>query len=63
MGTQASIIGTLESAGFSYTDEAEIRRREKAVGSAEVQQAARWLLAQQPTTVVLYPKALSEKQE
>lgn len=58
MNTQAEIIGTLESAGFSYTDEAEIRRREKAVTAEEVREAARWLLAQKHTTVILYPEAV-----
>lgn len=58
MESQAEIIGYLESAGFSYTDEAEIRRREKAVTAAEVQEAARWLLTQKHTTVILLPEAV-----
>ena len=45
METQATNIGSLESAGFSYTDEDEIRRRRLAVSAEEVREAARWLLA------------------
>ena len=57
METQATNIGSLESAGFSYTDEDEIRRRRLAVSAEEVREAARWLLAQKHTTVVLYPES------
>lgn len=57
METQASTLGSLESAGFSYQDEEEIRRRRLAVSAEEVREAARWLLAQKHTTVVLYPEA------
>ncbi|WP_225747691.1 pitrilysin family protein [Eikenella sp. Marseille-P7795] len=57
METQASNLGSLESAGFSYQDEEEIRRRRLEVSAEEVREAARWLLAQKHATVVLYPEA------
>lgn len=57
MEMQALILGSLESAGFSYRDEEEIRRRSLAVSAQEVQEAARWLLEQKHTTVVLYPQS------
>ena len=40
---QASLIGTLETNGFSHADEDEIRRRIKAVSSADIQAAAKLL--------------------
>lgn len=59
MATQASLMGDLESQGFSYQDEAEIRRRLNAVTALEVQQAAQLLTDDKLTEVVLKPEALN----
>lgn len=40
---QASLIGTLETNGFAYNDEDEIRRRLQAVSAADIQAAAQLL--------------------
>lgn len=56
MAEQASLMGRLETRGFAYTDEAEIRRRLQNVSAADVQAAAKLLTAARETTVVVRPK-------
>ncbi len=55
MAEQAGLIGTLELNGFSHADEDEIRRRVNAVTAQDVQDAAKFLLAQRDVFVQLYP--------
>lgn len=55
MEAQASIIGRLEARGFEYSDEAEIRRRLKAVSVEDVQAAAQLLTDDRLATVVVMP--------
>ncbi len=43
MSAQASLMGQLRTRGFSYRDEAELRRRLQSVDAAQVQAAARLL--------------------
>ena len=59
MATQASLMGDLESKGFGYQDEDEMRRRLNAVTAAEVQQAAQFLSDETVTQVILKPEALN----
>ena len=54
-------MGDLESKGFSYQDEDEVRRRLNAVTAAEVQQAAQFLSDETVTQVILKPEALNQK--
>ena len=61
MATQASLMGDLESKGFGYQDEDEMRRRLNAVTAAEVQQAAQFLSDETVTQVILKPEALNPK--
>ncbi|UOO91094.1 insulinase family protein [Vitreoscilla massiliensis] len=61
MSTQASLMGDLESKGFSYQNEDEVRRRLNAVTAAEVQQAAQFLSDETVTQVILKPEALNQK--
>ena len=61
MATQASLMGDLESKGFGYQDEDEMRRRLNAVTAAEVQQAAQFLSDETVTQVILKPEALNQK--
>ena len=61
MATQASLMGDLESKGFSYQNEDEVRRRLNAVTAAEVQQAAQFLSDDTVTQVILKPEALNPK--
>lgn len=56
MTHQAALIGMLEANGFSYRDEAEIRRRLAAVTAAEVQAAARLLQADKQTLAIVNPR-------
>lgn len=56
MSHQAALIGMLEANGFSYRDEAEIRRRLAAVTAAEVQAAARLLQPENQTLVIVNPR-------
>ena len=61
MATQASLMGDLESKGFGYQDEDEMRRRLNAVTAGEVQQAAQFLSDETVTQVILKPEALNPK--
>lgn len=56
MSSQASIMGRLETLGFRYSDEAEIRRRLKEVNAEDVQRAAQILTENRLTTVVIMPE-------
>ena len=56
MTSQASLMGQLESRGFRYSDEAEIRRRLKNVSAADVQAAAKLLTDQRASVVVVKPQ-------
>lgn len=55
MTSRASLMGRLETRGFKYTDEAELRRRLLAVTAADVRAAARLLTPARETVVVVYP--------
>ena len=48
-------MGTLENVGFSYRDEAEVRRRIQQVSAADVQAAAKWLTREREVYVELLP--------
>lgn len=61
MDTQASLIGVLETHGFSYTDEAAIRRKLSQVSAKDVQEAAKLLVPQRETLMVVTPEAGAEK--
>ena len=61
MATQASLMGDLESKGFGYQDEDEMRRRLNVVTAGEVQQAAQFLSDETVTQVILKPEALNPK--
>ena len=56
MSHQAALIGLLEANGFSYRDEAEIRRRLAAVTAADVQTAARLLQPEKQTLAIVNPR-------
>ena len=56
MTSQASLMGRLESRGFRYSDEAEIRRRLKNVSAADVQAAAKLLTDQRASVVLVKPQ-------
>lgn len=64
MNTQAQLIGTLETNGFSHRDEADIRRRIAAVSARDVQEAAKLLVPARETLMVVepQPKAASAAQ-
>ena len=51
----ANLIGSLQIAGFSWRDEAEIRRRIQAVSAADVQAAAKLLTKDRQIYVELLP--------
>ncbi|MCF7522184.1 insulinase family protein [Neisseria sp. ZJ106] len=55
MSAQADMMGRLEIRGFSYTDEAEIRRRLQQVSTDDVQQAAKLLTERRSSTVIVFP--------
>lgn len=55
MSAQASLMGRLETRGFRYSDEAELRRRLQSVTAADVQAAARLLTPERSSTVVVRP--------
>lgn len=55
MSAQASLIGRLETRGFKYSDEAELRRRLKSVTAADVQAAAALLVPGRESVVVVVP--------
>ncbi|WP_373796917.1 M16 family metallopeptidase [Neisseria dentiae] len=55
MSAQASLMGRLEARGFSYGDEAELRRRLQTVTAADVQAAARLLTPERSSVVVVQP--------
>ncbi|MDO5073867.1 MAG: insulinase family protein, partial [Neisseria animaloris] len=57
MTSQASLLGQLETRGFKYSDEAEIRRRLQKVSAADVQAAAKLLTPQRSSVVVVRPEA------
>ena len=61
LSTQAQLIGTLETAGFGYEAEAEIRRRLKAVTPAHIREAARLLLQSPQVFVELRPQPETAK--
>ncbi|WP_416191661.1 M16 family metallopeptidase [Neisseria sp. CCUG12390] len=61
MTSQASLMGRLETRGFKYTDEAEIRRRLKKVTAAEVQAAAKLLTDARSSVVVVKPQTQAAK--
>ncbi|MCP1660096.1 M16 family metallopeptidase [Neisseria perflava] len=56
MTTQASMTGRLETRGFAYGDETEIRRRLQQVSAADVQAAARLLTDKRSSVVVVEPE-------
>ena len=56
MSAQASLMGQLQTRGFSYRDEAELRRRLQSVDAAQVQAAARLLTPERQTVVVVQPE-------
>ncbi|MFV2030387.1 M16 family metallopeptidase [Neisseria sp. S1] len=56
MSSQASVIGKLETRGFNHRDEAELRRRLQAVGSADIQAAAKLLVPERRSVVVVNPQ-------
>ena len=56
MTSRASLMGRLETRGYRYTDEAELRRRLQQVSAADVQAAARLLVPARETVVVVYPE-------
>ena len=53
--SRASLMGTLENTGFSYRDEAEIRRRLSQVTAQQVQEAARLLTSDRAVFVEMQP--------
>ncbi|MDO5639542.1 MAG: pitrilysin family protein [Neisseria sp.] len=57
MTSRASLMGRLETRGFKYTDEAELRRRLLQVSAADVKAAARLLVPARETVVVVYPES------
>ncbi|WP_181792192.1 hypothetical protein [Neisseria zoodegmatis] len=61
MTSQASLLGKLETRGFSYRDEAAIRRRLQQVSAAEVQVAAKLLTPQRSSVVVVRPEVAAAK--
>ena len=56
MSAQASLMGQLQTRGFSYRDETELRRRLQNVSAAQVQAAARLLTSERQTVVVVLPE-------
>ena len=56
MSAQASLMGQLQTRGFSYRDETELRRRLQNVSAAQVQAAARLLTPERQTVVVVQPE-------
>ena len=56
MEAQADMMGRLETRGFSYTDEAEIRRRLQAVTAEQVQAAAKLLTDNRSGMVTVVPQ-------
>ena len=61
MTAQASLMGRLETRGFRYSDEAEIRRRLQKVTSADVQAAAKLLTDKRSSVVVVKPQTVAAK--
>ncbi len=61
MTAQASLMGRLETRGFRYSDEAEIRRRLQKVTSADVQAAAKLLTDKRSSVVVVKPQTAAAK--
>lgn len=55
MSAQASLMGRLETRGFRYGDEAELRRRLQSVTAADIQAAARLLTPERSSVVVVQP--------
>ncbi|ASK27320.1 M16 family metallopeptidase [Neisseria chenwenguii] len=55
--SQASLMGQLETRGFRYSDEAEIRRRLQKVSAEDVQEAAKLLTDSRSSVVVVKPAA------
>ena len=55
LDSRAGLMGTLENVGFSYRDEAEVRRRIQQVSAADVQAAAKWLTREREVYVELLP--------
>lgn len=55
MSVEADIIGELANVGLRWQDEEAVQQRLLAVSPEEVQQAARFLLAQKPAVIVLKP--------
>lgn len=61
MTSQASLMGRLETRGFRYSDEAEIRRRLQQVTAAQVQAAAKLLTDNRSSVVVVKPQTAAGK--
>ncbi|EGZ51096.1 M16 family metallopeptidase [Neisseria wadsworthii] len=61
MDAQAGLIGSLEANGFSYQDEAELRRRLAKVSAQDVQAAAKLLSPARETLMVVTPEKESTK--
>lgn len=61
MTSQASLMGLLETRGFGYNDEAEIRRRLGKVTAAQVQAAAKLLTDNRSAVVVVKPQTQTAK--
>lgn len=60
MTERASLIGRLETRGFRYTDEAEIRRRLQAVTADDVRAAAKLLTDKRLSVVVVKPQTAAQ---
>ncbi|PJO77676.1 insulinase family protein [Neisseria brasiliensis] len=60
MTSQASLMGRLETRGFRYSDEAEIRRRLQKVTAADVQAAAKLLTDKRSSVVVVKPQTAAK---
>lgn len=61
MTSQASLMGRLETRGFKYSDEAEIRRRLQKVSAADVQAAAKMLTDNRSAVVIVRPENKAAK--
>lgn len=63
MSSQASLMGRLETRGFQYGDEAEIRRRLQQVTAADVQAAAKLLTPERSSIVLVRPEQMRVKKQ
>ncbi len=61
INARANLIGSLQIAGFSWRDEAEIRRRIQAVSAADIQAAAKLLTQDRQIYVELLPQQAASR--